>query len=70
MLKGTPEERWVAVYAAAMVNEYQQWRRTARDSLCDNDVARFVCEAKALADWSSEGEAIAAREFMSILRKK
>jgi hypothetical protein len=69
MLKGTPEERWVAIYAAAFVAEWQDFRRSGR-SLDDDDVARFVEEAKAMADWSSEGEALAAREFMSLLGKK
>jgi hypothetical protein len=54
-VRGTEDQRWLAVYGAAFVAEWREWHRLGRE-VRDEHVERFVAEAEAVADWAAECE--------------
>lgn len=58
--RGTAEQRWVAVYAAAIVHEYTSAARLGADIVDPESWARWADEAATVADLAEDGFAALA----------
>lgn len=69
-LKGTPEERWVAIYAAEFVRRIAEAKPGIRVDYSDELIEREMREAASLADWARENESPNGLLVGNIMKQK